>query len=79
MNTNTELQSWKDEIQEFFEWYAAMLELIQKTREHGYNIFVNDVPISISAFMMRLETLQNISTPKVKRILTDRLPYKNVR
>lgn len=66
MNRNIGFQSWKDEIQKSFEWYAGMLEHIQKTREHGYNIFVNDAPISIEAFKMRLERLKNLSTPKFK-------------
>lgn len=66
MNRNTELQSWEDEIRKAFEWYIGMLEHIQKTREHGHNIFVNDVPISIGAFRMRLEGLQDLSIPKFK-------------
>ena len=66
MNRNTELQSWKDEIQEFFNWYAEMIEHTQKVREQGYNIFANDVPISIESFNLRLRRLKKISTPKLK-------------
>lgn len=66
MNRDTEIQSWKEEIQEFFEWYTDMLEHIQKTRERGYHVFINDVPISIRAFELRLERLRNLSTPKFK-------------
>ena len=66
MNRNTKLQSWQEEIREFFEWYAGMLEHIQKTRERGYHTFISDVPISIEAFKLRLEGLQNLSTPKLK-------------
>ena len=66
MNRNAELQSWQGEIQEFLNWYMGMLEHIQKTREHGYHVFINDVPISIEAFKLRLKSLQNLSTPKLK-------------
>ena len=82
MSRNTELQSWKDEIQEFFDWYAEIIEHTQKVREHGYNIFANDVPISIGSLNLRLRRLKNISTPKFKeckkitKSLEDSMKYR---
>lgn len=80
MSTNAEIQSWKEAIQEFFEWYAEALEYIPKTREHGYNVFIHNVPIWIEAFKLRLEGLQNLSTPKFKECKkTNRLLEESVK
>ena len=66
MEKNEELQQWKREIKEFFEWNADLIERNQKVRELGHNIFVHDVPISIESLKLRLKHLKNLSIPKLK-------------
>jgi len=66
MSNSMELQSWKEEIQKYFEWNSSLIERNQKMREKGYNIFSHDVPISIKALELKLEDLKNLSTPKYR-------------
>lgn len=64
---NTEIQSWMEAIKGHFSWYIGILKRVKKTRVLGHNIFLNDVPISIKAFQLRLGGLKNLNTPKEYR------------
>jgi len=66
MSRNAELQLWINKIQEFFDWYMAILERTQRVRKLGHYAFVNDVSISIIRLNSMLKELNNLSTPKFK-------------
>jgi hypothetical protein len=66
MNRNTELQSWKEAIRGFLEWYEGILERTQKVRKLGYYAFADDASFSIKALRLRLQDLMNRPTPNLK-------------